>query len=79
MKKSLIRVSDHAVIRYLERGLFIDVEGLRRRIGRRADRAAEAGASAIVIDGLRYRIVDGCLVTVEPTGQRGRRRRVKPK
>lgn len=79
MKKSLVRVSDHAVVRYLERGLCIDIEGLRRRIGRQADKAAAAGASAIIIGGLRYRVVDGCLITVEPTGTRGRRRRQKLK
>lgn len=75
MKKSRVRVSDHAVLRYLERGLCVDIEGLRRRIGRRADRADAAGASAIVIDGLRYRVVEGCLVTVEPANVRRRRRR----
>lgn len=78
MKKSRVRVSDHAVLRYLERGLGIDVEGLRRRIGRRADKADAAGASAVLINGLRYSIRDGVLVTVtEQNRARPTRKRVK--
>lgn len=74
MKKSRVRVSDHAVIRYLERALNVDVEGLRRRIGARADIAFEAGAGAVVIDGVRYIVADATLVTVQLVSKRGRAR-----
>ena len=78
MKKSRVLVTDHSVIRYLEHGLGVNVEGLRRRIGRRADKALDAGAEAVIIDGLRYVIRDGHLVAVmEKKHRRHRRRKTK--
>ena len=59
-----LSVTDHAVLRYLERGLGVDVEGVRRRIARQLEgRPAEALAGldgpvpqefAVVADGLRF-------------------------
>lgn len=56
MKHSRVRVSDHAVLRYLERVGGFDVERLRKEIGHRIDAAAMAGASGVVIDGWQFRI-----------------------
>lgn len=78
MKKSVVKVTDHAVVRYMERALGVNVEGLRRRIGRRADKAFKAGASSVTIDGLRYTVRNGALVTVSPACK-SKRRRIKRK
>lgn len=82
MKKPLIPVTDHAVIRYLERVLHINIEAHRREIGRRVDRAAELGAAAVVLDGHRYIITDGAVTTImfasKPNLRTGRVRRERP-
>ena len=66
MKKPLTNVSDHAVLRYLERVCGIDIEAIRIGIGRRVDDAARAGACAVHIDGFVYRIEHRNVVTVKP-------------
>jgi hypothetical protein len=66
MKKPLAWVTDHAVLRYIERKLGIDVEAARLEIGHIVDKAVEAGAGAAVIDGCRY-VMDGrIIITVTP-------------
>ncbi|WP_333827731.1 hypothetical protein [Pararhodobacter sp.] len=57
MKHPRTRVTDHAVLRYLERVLKLDVETCRRDIGRKVDQAASQGASAIIIEGMAYRMI----------------------
>ena len=51
-------ITDHAVLRYLERGLGVDVSGLRRRLAARLSAAQsvveELGEGAIVQDGLCF-------------------------
>lgn len=65
MKKSIATVTDHAVLRYLERVAGLDVERVRREIGRRVDRGAELGASGVVVDGIRYVLSPmGSVITV---------------
>ncbi|MEB3421907.1 hypothetical protein ACFSDD_09090 [Salipiger marinus] len=67
MKKPIHPVTDHAVIRYLERVQGMDVEALRRAIGHRVGAAmlGNDGACGVVIDGFSYRIGDsGAVVTV---------------
>lgn len=66
MKKSLHPVTDHAVIRYLERVEGMDIEAVRRRIGRKVDRAVELGATGAVVDGVVYRMREGVVITVAP-------------
>lgn len=89
MKHPRTHVSDHAVLRYLERVAGFDIEALRREIGRKVDRAAVAGASGVVIDGMVYKLVgalpDCTVVTVRKahgpdicTGRRGRGRGGSP-
>lgn len=82
MKKPRHDVSDHALIRYMERGLGLDVEALRRELGRRVDAASDGidGMNAVIIDGVRYAI-QGMVVTtcwehnLPKVGQCGPKRR----
>lgn len=63
-----VRVSDHAVLRYLERVLEIDVDLVRNHIAGLADDAARCGAYSVRHDGLELRIRNGCVMTVVQTG-----------
>lgn len=51
-----ITVSDHAVLRWLERVEGVDVKAIRRRIARATRKGAELGASAVTLDGVRFAI-----------------------
>lgn len=65
-----LAISDHAVLRWLERGAGIDIDGVRAAIEAglaKAHAAAEAiggGNYLIVVDGLVYAVRDGVVVTV---------------
>ena len=63
MKKPIAHVTDHAVLRHLERVRGIDVEAVRRELGFKVDAAIEAGATAAVSDGIRYVLVEDRLVS----------------
>lgn len=82
MKKPIVVVSDHALVRYIERVLNIDVEQLRREIGRRVDRGVELGATGVEIEGFLYKLSDGHVTTVleasRPDLRCGRQRRERP-
>lgn len=54
LPRSPVSVSDHAVLRYLERKLRIDVEALRDDIRTVCLRGAEAEADTVVHDGVRF-------------------------
>lgn len=56
MKRPRVRVSDHAVVRYLERVGGFDIERLRAEIARRVEAGVKAGACGVTIDGYSYRI-----------------------
>ncbi len=49
-------VSDHAILRYLERLGGFNIEGLRQQISERLQAAADAGAEGVVIDGHSFLI-----------------------
>lgn len=66
MKKPLHTVTDHAVIRYLERVEGVDIDAVRRVIGHKVDTALELGACAALVGGFRYVIAGGRVVTVHP-------------
>ena len=68
MKKSRIPISDHAVLRYLERVQGMDIEHIRRTIGARVDDAARQGACGIIIDGFSYKIEDGFITVTSGSG-----------
>lgn len=61
------RISDHAMLRILERFEGLDLEKIRRDI--LTDRiidALKAGATAITIDGMRFVVRDRTIVTAVP-------------
>ena len=66
----MIRVTDHALVRFLERSGALDVEQLRALIasslerGRRAAERAGIADYTITVDGLKYIVVNGDLITV---------------
>ena len=80
MKKPRHPASDHAVVRYLERVKGMDIDAVRREIGRVVDQGLEAGACGVISGGFVYRIEGGCVVTVtrQNTPPPGRRRRKPP-
>ncbi|MCO4053423.1 MAG: hypothetical protein HEQ16_05110 [Bosea sp.] len=65
-----LRISDHALVRFLERAGGLDIDAVRAAmaegLGRAAGMAEEmrAGRYTIVVDGLRYVVERGTLVTV---------------
>lgn len=63
MKKPLAHVTDHAVLRYLERVKGLDIDAVRLELGHVVDRAVELGAGAAVIDGIRYVLSGATIVT----------------
>lgn len=67
MKRPRTTVSDHAVVRYLERVAGFDIDRLRIEIGRRVEAGALVGASAVKIDGFTYRIQNGVVTTIMPS------------
>lgn len=66
----MIRISDHALIRFLERTGAAELEPQRRALAVSLERAVNAAAALdahrfnVVVDGLRYVACDGVLVTV---------------
>lgn len=81
MKKPMAHVSDHAVLRYLERVHGVDVGAARQELGALVDTAVTAGAGAVVIDGTRYVLSGRAVITCSPVksvplrGRAPRRRR----
>lgn len=60
-----IEVSDHAVLRYIERKLGIDIEAIRAEIASPTTIAAiKAGALSVVSEGFRYVIRGNRIVSV---------------
>lgn len=66
MSKPTISVTDHAVVRYLDRVAGIDIERIRRGIRRKVKHAVNSGAKAITVDGFSYRIEGRRIVSVVP-------------
>ena len=64
-----IRVSDHAVLRYLERGMALNVEAVREHIAAVCSTPAAFGAVAVRAEGLRFELANNVCVTVRPDGQ----------
>lgn len=65
MKKTRLRVTDHAVICYLERVKGLDVEAIRREIGHAVQAAEDhPDATGVNSGGFSYRISGSVVVTV---------------
>jgi hypothetical protein len=54
VKRPRTFVTDHAVVRYLERVQGYGIDALRIAIGRRVEEAVALGASAVTIEGFTY-------------------------
>lgn len=61
------RVTDHAVLRWLERFAHVDVEAVRAAIDAETRDALSAGATRLKVNGAEYRMRDGKVVTVMPS------------
>jgi hypothetical protein len=66
MTKPTIHVSDHAVLRYLERVGGFEIEALRQDLAKRCEPAARTGASSVTIGGFAFMIESNVVVTVLP-------------
>lgn len=75
----MIRISNHALVRFLERSGAAEVEPLKAAIAASLERARQAAGElgrdsfVVVADGLRYVVEDGVLVTVLDHRSRVRR------
>lgn len=65
-------VTDHAVLRWIERHGFVDVEAVRAQIFKEARQALKSGASKLTVNGTEYRIKDGVVITLIAKRQNGR-------
>lgn len=72
-------VTDHAVLRYLERGHGIDIGHFRQHIAELCANGARYGAFAVATENVKFVLVDGRVVTtvsreqiVLPQGSTGR-------
>jgi hypothetical protein len=64
-------VTDHAVLRYLERVKGFDIAAVRREMLTPGVVAAlKAKATAVIIDGVRFQVTDGTIITVFPDDPR---------
>lgn len=59
-----VPVTDHAVLRYLERHGYVDVEAARRQIFAECQEALNSGATKLQINGTEYRMENGVVITV---------------
>lgn len=57
-------VTDHAVIRYLERVKSVDIEAVRAEIAAIVARGVALGAQSVILGGMRYRLEGEHVVTV---------------
>lgn len=59
-------ITDHALLRYLERHVGVDVEAHRRDMERAVERGVELGACGVVTMGLRFVLAECRVVTCLP-------------
>lgn len=68
LSRDPVRVTDHAVCRYLERAMGLNIELVREHILSICGDAAAFGASCVRAEGLRFEISKHTVVTVTPDG-----------
>jgi len=68
-----VHVTEHAVLRFIERVHGIDVEAIREKIRDRAQVAYEMGAVGVDLDGVRLVMVDAAVTSAIPTGRAEKR------
>lgn len=64
-----IRVTEHAILRYLERAMGFNIEGVRQHIAGVCEGPAAIGAVCVRSEGLRFEIVNNTVLTVVPDRQ----------
>lgn len=62
-------VSDHAVLRFLERCHGLDVEAIRAQIRESVGTGVRYGATAVINDGVKYVLREETVVTVQTRGR----------
>ncbi len=68
MTHNPVRVSDHAVLRYLERAMALNVEIVREHISAICSGPAAVGAVCVRSEGVRFEITNNTVTTVRPDG-----------
>lgn len=66
MTKQMPPVTDHSVLRWLERVQGVDIEAIRLHIWEICAPAIKAGATCIRADGVKYEFQNGKVITVVP-------------
>lgn len=69
MGKDPLRISDHAVLRYLERAMALNIDLVREHIASICQPAASVGAVCVRSEGLRFEIANNTVITVRPDQQ----------
>jgi hypothetical protein len=64
--KNPVRISDHAVLRYMERAMGLNVEIVRQHITTICAGPAAIGAVCVRAEGVRFEIVNNTVLTVAP-------------
>lgn len=67
--KEPVRVSDHCVLRYLERAMDFNIDLVREHIASICGTPAAIGANCVRAEGLRFEISMNVVTTVRPDGQ----------
>ncbi len=62
-----LHVTDHAILRYLERAHGLDVEAVRRHIANRCATGAELRATTVIVERVKFVLVDRGTETVVVT------------
>ncbi len=69
MAKDPVRISDHAVLRYMERAMGLNVELVRQHIAAICAGPAGIGASCVRSEGIRFELVNNAVTTCVPDRQ----------
>ena len=64
MGRPRIRITDHAVLRYIERAHHVDVEAIRRKLEAHAAVGVEHGAVAVIVGPVKLVLVENTVPTV---------------
>lgn len=74
MPKPRLLITDHAIVRYLERVGGFDIDGLRKQIALRCEAGASIGATSVIVEGFAFLIGDGQVITVVDADSMRKRR-----
>lgn len=66
MKKRKVVVSDHALVRWLERVHGIDMNFFRSMLAKEVETAVAMGATGLTLNGVQFVLDNGVLCTVRP-------------